>query len=323
MPPQGPAPTIAARSTNTFPYVLALAALATLLFGLSFWWNTILQAEGVQKTALTLARTSLQKDVFYRRWNSRFGGVYVPVGPHSLPNPYLEVPKRDISCTSGRLLTLINPAYMTRQVHRLEARGGSKVLGHITSLKPIRPGNAPDPWERKALLAVEAGAKEYHQVVESDGKPMLRLLKPLYVEKSCLPCHHTQGYSVGQVRGGLTATVPLATMEEAESHEMIGLFISHLFLWAATLLAIFVTGAKLQQRIDERDQARQEVRTLSGLLPICSHCKKIRDDQGEWQVLESYIAHHSEADFSHGLCPDCVTKYYPEVAQRLKDKHKQ
>jgi len=308
---------MAARSTNTFPYVLALAALATLLFGISFWWNTILQAESVQKNALTVARTSLQKDVFYRRWNSRFGGVYAPVGPHSLPNPYLEVPERDINCTSGRLLTLINPAYMTRQVHELEAQGENGVQGHITSLKPIRPGNAPDPWERKALLAVEEGAKEYHQVVEVNGMPVLRLLKPLYVEKSCLPCHQSQGYSVGQVRGGLSATVPLASLEATERHELFGLFISHLFLWAATLLAIFVTGAKLQRRINERDLAREEAKTLSGLLPICSHCKKIRDDEGEWQVLEEYISHHSEADFSHGLCPECLAKYYPEVYERI------
>jgi hypothetical protein len=53
------------------------------------------------------------------------------------------------------------------------------------------------------------------------------------------------------------------------------------------------------------------VKTLKGLLPICASCKKIRDDQGYWNQLEIYIREHSEADFSHGLCPDCVKKFYP------------
>jgi len=57
-----------------------------------------------------------------------------------------------------------------------------------------------------------------------------------------------------------------------------------------------------------------DVKKLSGLLPICASCKKIRDDKGSWQVLESYIADHSEADFSHGICPDCFKKLYLEVA---------
>ena len=57
--------------------------------------------------------------------------------------------------------------------------------------------------------------------------------------------------------------------------------------------------------------ALERVNMLSGLLPICSHCKKIRDDKGDWKQLESYIHDHSEARFSHGICPDCLKKHYP------------
>ena len=55
-----------------------------------------------------------------------------------------------------------------------------------------------------------------------------------------------------------------------------------------------------------------DIRRLRGILPICSSCKKIRNDSGYWEQVESYIVDHSEAEFSHGLCPDCVKKLYPE-----------
>ena len=67
-----------------------------------------------------------------------------------------------------------------------------------------------------------------------------------------------------------------------------------------------------KKTIDELELTLKEVKTLSGLLPICSHCKNIRNDKGYWQRVESYIGEHSEAKFSHGICPDCLKKYYPE-----------
>jgi hypothetical protein len=61
-------------------------------------------------------------------------------------------------------------------------------------------------------------------------------------------------------------------------------------------------------------RALQEKKFLSGLLPICAACKKIRDDQGYWNQIEWYISHHSAAEFSHGICPECLQQLYPELA---------
>lgn len=55
-----------------------------------------------------------------------------------------------------------------------------------------------------------------------------------------------------------------------------------------------------------------ELKRLKGIIPICSHCKQIRDDKGAWNMLEAYISNHSEADFSHGICPECLSKLYPD-----------
>jgi hypothetical protein len=65
--------------------------------------------------------------------------------------------------------------------------------------------------------------------------------------------------------------------------------------------------------IEELTKALSQINMLSGLLPICASCKKIRDDQGYWNQIEDYIMQHSNADFSHGICPDCAKKLYPEI----------
>ncbi len=68
----------------------------------------------------------------------------------------------------------------------------------------------------------------------------------------------------------------------------------------------------------ELAEALSEVKTLHGLLPICSHCKGIRNDTGYWQSVEKYISTHSDADFSHDICPDCLKIHHPEVYEKLK-----
>ncbi len=70
---------------------------------------------------------------------------------------------------------------------------------------------------------------------------------------------------------------------------------------------------RVQERTAELRQALADVKHLSGLLPICASCKKVRDDKGYWQQIESYISAHSDADFSHSICPDCMEKLYPKL----------
>ena len=129
-------------------YVIILIAVWSLVVSGSFWWNVSQGRREILSMARLQARVAHKKDVIYRRWNAEHGGVYVPASEKTIPNPYLDAPNRDISDPSGRALTLINPAYMTRQVHELGEQAYG-VHGHITSLNPIRPENAPDPWKPK------------------------------------------------------------------------------------------------------------------------------------------------------------------------------
>ena len=92
---------------------------------------------------------------------------------------------------------------------------------------------------------------------------------------------------------------------------------------ALALFAIWVAAVLLTQRkaveekkekvIREREEALAQIKILRGFLPICASCKKIRDDKGYWNQIESYIRKHSEAQFSHSICPECAAKLYPEL----------
>ena len=72
---------------------------------------------------------------------------------------------------------------------------------------------------------------------------------------------------------------------------------------------------RLAQKIRELEEALDQVRTLEGILPICSFCKKIRDDRNYWRQVEDYVGSHSEVKFSHSICPECMSKHYPDFAE--------
>lgn len=77
---------------------------------------------------------------------------------------------------------------------------------------------------------------------------------------------------------------------------------------------------KRENLIKELQNALEEIKTLRGILPICSYCKKIRDDTGEWQQIDIYIQRHSEADVSHSICYECLKKYHPEQYKAICSK---
>lgn len=184
-----------------------------LLFSVSLYFNIHREYHSQNEFALIEAKASYNKDLLYRRWASMHGGVYVPITEQTPPNPLLNhIPDRDITSEFGVKLTLVNPAYMTRQVHEIgnEQYG---VKGHITSLNPLREENKPDEWEKKALELFETGANEYSSFDIIDGKKYLRYMHSMTVESSCLKCHASQGYEVGEVRGGISVSVPMETYE--------------------------------------------------------------------------------------------------------------
>jgi hypothetical protein len=112
-----------------------------------------------------------------------------------------------------------------------------------------------------------------------------------------------------------------------EALEMEAFIAGSLFLVTALaafsirrLIASRKVNAVLMKRNGELEKAMIEIKELRGLIPICSVCKKIRDDEDSWHQIEAYIESHSHAEFTHGICPECMNKLYPEFSARKKDQ---
>ncbi len=228
--------------------------------------------------ALNTARANLNKDKSFRFWASLHGGVYVPVSKDTPPNPYLFMIKdRDITTSTGRRLTLMNPEYMLRNLNETfsELYG---VAGHITSKKPLRPENGPDPWETEALTAFEHGAKEVIEIVkDKEGEPVLRLMQPLYVKPECLKCHGHQGYHVGDIRGGVGIKLPMRQFIKHGQEQLLLHTASLIVLWILGVAGIVIGSEKLrkstsalaysnldlQREVEERKKAEDAVKKES------------------------------------------------------------
>ena len=156
-------------------------------------------------------------------------------------------------------LYLLNPDAMTRGTHELKAHEDG-LLGHITSLKPKRPENAPDAWEAAALRTFERGQTEAIARVQSQGHPYLRVMKPVVTVAVCMQCHAAQGYHVGDIRGGISVAVPLEpylAMAQDRTGRIAGV---HAGLWVLGALGIFLSARQVRRRLDERKQAAVALR---------------------------------------------------------------
>ena len=236
-------------------YTLVLAVVWILVMSASTSWNLHQIHKATRKMALHEARADFNKDQAFRNWATLHGGVYVPMDERTPPSPYLShLPDRDVTTTSGKTLTLMNPAYMLRQLHEDfgELYGAA---GKITSLKPLRPENKADQWERAALLSFEKGEKEVWEFTSIDGRPYLRFMSPMHTKKGCLKCHGHQGYKEGEVRGGVSLSVPLTTYLANESKESKKLVQTHILLCVLGLMGIGLGWRQLRQKSYERDQA--------------------------------------------------------------------
>jgi two-component system NtrC family sensor kinase len=218
----------------------AILLLLAALSGLSGYVGIDLARYHNMEIAIEGARNIFRMVALTRQWNADHGGVYVLVDPQTQPNPYLQHAQRDIQDQFGRKLTLMNPAFMTREIAELAERSGHLRL-HLTSLDPIRPANQADDWEASALRSFEQGKPEIHGVEQLDEHKALRYMAPLMVSPGCLPCHAQQGYRVGDIRGGISVSMDYRPIEQNMQRDIQAVIGTHvLFFMFTSGLSVFL-----------------------------------------------------------------------------------
>ncbi|MBF0417291.1 MAG: PAS domain S-box protein [Magnetococcales bacterium] len=279
--------------------------------------------------AINTARAHFSKDLALRQWSTRHGGVYVPVDDRTPPNPNLaHIPERDIVTPSGRRLTLMNPAYLIRQLmgEFSELYG---VQGRLVSDRPLNPDNFPDAWESEALRSFAQGQSEVVGIVGEGVDAMLRMIRPMITQKGCLKCHAQQGYKEGDVRGGTGVRLPLRTYRENEASAIRRIQTAHGLFLGVMLGLLLLYYHSVRRRLSEQQQASEALRISEAKFrAMFDHAGigLVRADPRESRILEANQAFASMlgypspealrgrliAEFSH---PDDM-----EVNQRCIEK---
>ena len=230
-------------------YIVVSACFWLVLVVASAFWNINQMQTAQQETNLKVARSFFELIVTVRKWNAQLGGVYAPVSATLQPNPYLTISDRDLHLPDGLFLTKVNPAFMTRLIADL-AQQGNEVRFHITSLKPINPGNAAEAWEAQALTAFETQAQR--EYFDWDGQTQtFKYMAPLITDASCLKCHEIQGYKVGDIRGGISVSRPVAPLN------LWPIMLSHAVIALVGLVGIRTFGRQLARAFADLERQSQ------------------------------------------------------------------
>lgn len=243
--------------------VAIVLGLFTTAVVIGIYWRTDrLVMDGARQEADSF----LDLVVTMRAWNAIHDGVYVRKSPTSPTNEYLRQLgiEPDTSTVSGTVLTLRNPAAMTREVSDLTLAGGG-VNFRLTSLDPVNPGNAPDEWEKAALSGFAAGEGSHEAIVDGPRGRVYRRIRPLLARDECLHCHAAQGYKAGDIRGALSVSVPLAARDAQLRANAVGLAV----LWAVLITglgaAMYVLVYRMAARIEQSEQRLEYLATTDEL----------------------------------------------------------
>lgn len=270
------------KNKNFLIYFIVTIIFFFTLFILKYISDTRNDYQAIsEKILYEQASTLFNNIVTLRKWSSDHGAVYVKAHENIQPNPYLK--NNHTFTKDNELLIKINPAWMTRQISEISNQK-EKYYFKITSLQPINPNNAPDSFEKTALENMKRNqTKEFYTSLENDKFNFMGALK---VEPSCLECHSTQGYNIGDTIGGLRVSIPiehyLDNMEIVDSKTellyVITIFTSLIFIIIITytIHSIYIRElnimklnktleAKVHQRTKELKNANKKLLEISSI----------------------------------------------------------
>ncbi len=248
-------------SSRTTIWIIAAILWSGLIAALA-WQGLVDSQQTIVDLAEVQARANFNNDNAYQNWAALHGGVYVPVTEKTPPNPFLaHMPERDITTPSGRILTLVNHAYITRQIHE-QVNPEYGVKEKITSLNPVHPENGPDAWERKALLAIKTTERVVRSIEFIRGEKYLRMMFPLHIDADCLKCHNSQISLPGGQYGGISIAVPFAPFLAAIQSTAVKILMMLLFVWALGVGLLLFSYHLVKNQFAIVEEALIETKTL-------------------------------------------------------------
>ena len=225
----------------------------------SMWWNVQIQKKITMETVTNIARASFNKDQAYRQWATSHGGVYVKPTQKTPPSPWMaHIPERDIETISGEKYTLMNPAYMLREMMQ-DYSGLYGIKGRIVGIIYLNKNNEADKWEADAIRSFDKGKKEILELTGRDDKEYLRLMKPMIMNQNCQKCHGHLGFANGSVRGGVSVSVPMENHRSNENKSIKNIFITHLLIWIFGTLAIVIISISAIKHLRNRESDLEEI----------------------------------------------------------------
>jgi diguanylate cyclase (GGDEF)-like protein len=197
---------------------------------------------------------NFEKDRDFRDWGTSHGGVYVPIdGNRTVPSPYLaHIKDQNIVTSSGKKLTLMNPAWMIRQMND-ESVGMYGTIANITALEVLNPNSAPDAWEEKALkeFQKDPSLREILEFADVDNAMNMRLIRPMEVTEGCLKCHgHQKTYHNTTTAGAVSVSIPLQEIQDLAMDSFEFSIMLHVVFLIIGLLFINYIYRKEQKAID-------------------------------------------------------------------------
>ncbi len=221
-------------------FLTAIGTVLILSFGFTFYRMSKFQDELVVSQARQQAQILAQQVILTRKWVADHHGVYLEKKPGMVESPFLESPV--VFDQNKKEYVKFNPAKVTRALSEY-ADNSDLWTFKVTSLDPINPANYPDDFEAASLSAFKSSNDKITSIEKSKDGRVLRFMIPLMTEKSCLECHSRHGYKAGDVRGGLSLTIPMKQADAAIAQ-------NNRMLLGFAVLAVLLTILVLYMLID-------------------------------------------------------------------------
>ncbi len=234
-------------------FIIFIGTIISCSYIYMLYRTAVFDEDMIIRQAEQQARMLYKQILLTRQWASDHNGLFVLKRKGIEKNPYLDLPT--VTDSGGNEYFLRNPAMITRELSEYADRDG---LGHfrVTSLKPVNPTNTPDEFERSSMKLFTTGLSEKIAVTDSNKGRLVRFAAPLEVKTSCLRCHEKHGYTIGDIRGALSITIPIKWADNLiKSNVNSLLIIGVVSILLVTICLFLMFESLVVRRIDKLTEA--------------------------------------------------------------------